>query len=205
MATDLADLAELRCPYCGKLLNSDEYKHAVEEFKNRAAEQYKEQRRIDKQHLEDELRKLEHQHEGERRQWENQKRIIYEQAAEKARISVHNEIAEREIRIEQLRKDVEESRKQLTQTQSELKAFYDKQVQDLKKSYEDLNRQRQEEFRESLAQTIAKKDAKLQEKDKQLQEFENGFVEFKRQAVEVASKSARNEIEARDIQIKRLQ
>jgi hypothetical protein len=72
---------------------------------------------------------------------------------------------------------------------------YDKQVQDLKKSYEELARQRQEDYRESIAKTVAEKDAKLQEKDKQLWEFENGFVEFKRQAVQEANKSARNGIE----------
>jgi DNA repair exonuclease SbcCD ATPase subunit len=51
MATDLADLRELRCPYCGKPLNSDEYEHAIEEFKNSAAAEYKEQQRKDKQEL----------------------------------------------------------------------------------------------------------------------------------------------------------
>jgi len=41
--TDLMGLTELKCPYCGKQLNCDEYEHALKEFEMKAAYGYKEQ------------------------------------------------------------------------------------------------------------------------------------------------------------------
>ena len=32
--------AELTCPYCGKQISGEEYKHAMEEFKFKAAQEY---------------------------------------------------------------------------------------------------------------------------------------------------------------------
>lgn len=37
MISDLHGFNELKCPYCGKPLNGEEYNHAVEEFKMKAA------------------------------------------------------------------------------------------------------------------------------------------------------------------------
>jgi hypothetical protein len=48
MATDLADFPEWKCPYCGKALTNDEYNHAIEEFRVKAEQEYKEQQRKDK-------------------------------------------------------------------------------------------------------------------------------------------------------------
>jgi hypothetical protein len=66
---------EQKCPYCGKQLNGDEYKHAMEEFKAKAAQykiQYEKQRKyyeeqIDKQKsiLQEEISKLNNSHNKE--------------------------------------------------------------------------------------------------------------------------------------------
>lgn len=57
MTTDLADFRELTCPYCGKPLSGEEYKHAMEEFKIKADQEYNEknekQRRYYEQQIED--------------------------------------------------------------------------------------------------------------------------------------------------------
>jgi hypothetical protein len=67
---------EQKCPYCGKQLNGDEYKHAMEEFKAKAAQEYKTQyekqsryyeEQIDKQKsiLQEEISKLNNSHNKE--------------------------------------------------------------------------------------------------------------------------------------------
>lgn len=58
MATELADFPEWKCPYCGKFLTNDEYNHAIEGFRVRAEQEYKEQRRKDIQYFEEQKRKL---------------------------------------------------------------------------------------------------------------------------------------------------
>ena len=48
----------LKKNYCGKFLTNDEYNHAIEEFRVRAEQEYKEQRRKDIQYFEEQKRKL---------------------------------------------------------------------------------------------------------------------------------------------------
>jgi hypothetical protein len=65
MATDLADFPEWKCPYCGKVLTNDEYNHAIEEFRLKAEQEYKQQQRKDKSEFEEEIKKQRQNYEAE--------------------------------------------------------------------------------------------------------------------------------------------
>ena len=58
MTTDKSNnLKEQKCPYCGKTLNVEEYKHAMEEFKARAAQEYNDEYEKQKKFYEEQIDK----------------------------------------------------------------------------------------------------------------------------------------------------
>jgi hypothetical protein len=55
-------IGELNCPYCGKVMTNHEYDHATQEFKKRAAQEYREQFDQYKKGFEDQVLELEKRH-----------------------------------------------------------------------------------------------------------------------------------------------
>jgi hypothetical protein len=60
--------AELTCPYCGKQISGEEYKHAMEEFKFKAAQEYMDQSEKQRKYYEEQI--------------EEQKMIVQEKTSE---------------------------------------------------------------------------------------------------------------------------
>lgn len=68
----MAATKELKCPYCGKPLSSEEHEHALEEFRLRVEEEYREQAnrereqyRIQRERFEAEIKKLRERNQAE--------------------------------------------------------------------------------------------------------------------------------------------
>jgi hypothetical protein len=60
----MANVTELKCPYCGKIVNSSEYNNAVEEFRS-AAEEYSSRFEEYKRGFEDQMLEQEKKHRAE--------------------------------------------------------------------------------------------------------------------------------------------
>lgn len=48
---------EQKCPYCGKQISGEEYKHAMEEFKAKAAQEYMDQHEKQRKYYEEQIDK----------------------------------------------------------------------------------------------------------------------------------------------------
>lgn len=55
VATDLYQIQDLNCPVCGKVLTSDEYKHAIEEISLKVGEDYQEQFKRERSEYEEQI------------------------------------------------------------------------------------------------------------------------------------------------------
>ena len=154
MATDLADLPELRCPYCGKPLNSDEYEHAVEEFKNSAAAEYNEQQRKDKQRFEEEKQKLVQKHTEEKRTMHEELKVFYDKQVQDLKKSYEDLDSRR-------RDDLMES---LTQKKAEYDHKLqekDTQLRELENGIIEFKRQAVEEAHKTVCNEIEMRDIQI--------------------------------------------
>jgi hypothetical protein len=181
----MSELAEFRCPLCGKPLASDEYHQALNELQRKQEEKYAEQTRTERESFERKL-KL-------------------------AREAFDAELAEmkenREKEIATLKSSYEQQLKTFQQT---MEGSYKTQLDELKNNYEQLNSEKEKQFKEIEERRNEETRRQLEAKDNELNDLKNSLNNFKEQAEEEAKNKAakelnrlRDEILQRDIQIDR--
>jgi DNA repair exonuclease SbcCD ATPase subunit len=184
MAIDLDVLEELKCPLCGKLLTSDEYEHAAEELKARAAEEYKEESQKDTRDLEGKLQKQREEH-----------------AAEIEKLNKNNNENSRKV-SDELKSWYKEQTEAIKKSYDELGMRRDKEFKELlgekmteyKQQLYDKNAQLQK-LQSSLAdietQTIEKAKARVQneidERDRQINRLKEKVDELGKQLTKTQS------------------
>ena len=157
---------EQKCPYCGKQLSGDEYKHAMEEFKAKAVQEYMIQYQKQKKYYEEQI---------------NKQKVILQEEISKLNDSHNNELKTitQELRnsfqgqIECIKKAYEEMK---TQKLSEFNESLDKQSSKYEEELFEKNKQFQE-LKESLekykiqaiqdARSVVQKD--IDERETQIQ------------------------------------
>jgi hypothetical protein len=170
------ELQEFKCPLCQKKLASEEYQKAVEELRRKVTLTYDEQSKKAKQEYEQQLQETARTH---------------------------------KVEIEQLKISFEEQRKTF---RKEIENSHKEQITELKKTYDQLcgeNRKQSSQLREEMQANYKRE---LQEKEKQLTEMRKEQEDSRKLAFEQGETKAksdieklRNNVQERDVQIKRFQ
>jgi hypothetical protein len=153
--SDLVDFKELKCPYCNKPLSAEEYNHATEEFKVKAAEEYREREKKREEYYNEQIKKQEELHQ----------RQIQEL------VNIHTE------EVKTIRQDLQiSSQKQL----DDIKKSYAEINAERQKEFRELLEQQSIRYEEE----IYKKDMQYQDMQKELEQFKLQALNQARLSVE---------------------
>jgi hypothetical protein len=165
MATELANFPEWKCPYCGKLLTNDEYNHAVEEFRVRAEQEYKEQQRKDREYFEEQKQKLIEKNQEE---MDNRSKIHSEHTSklvEKLKTSYKEQIEDQKKSYDELGKqrqnDFDKLLDQRLAPYEEELYEKDRQLNELKNEQANFKARAIEEAKVSVQKEIDEKDIQI--------------------------------------------
>jgi hypothetical protein len=170
MISNTAGLKESKCPYCGKPLNGEEYTHAVEEFKMKAAEEYRERDQKREEYYDEQIRKQEQRYQ--------------QQIQELAKIHTeNNRRIQKELQISS-RKELEDIKKTYAEVNAELQkelreqlerqsARYEEEIYKKDMQYQELNQELEQYKVQALNQARSLVEEELQEKDIQIQRFKH--------------------------------
>lgn len=123
MAT-LAELKELKCPLCGKILTNSEYQHVREKLQKTIREEYETERMSDQKRYIQEISFKETQIRQLQRQVDTAKAEGNAKGYASARAEIdelRRGVSERDIQLRRFGNEIEELKKQVSKTQPELK------------------------------------------------------------------------------------
>ncbi|MGC2574620.1 MAG: DUF2130 domain-containing protein, partial [Candidatus Nitrosopolaris sp.] len=175
MATELADFPEWKCPYCGKFLTNDEYNHAIEGFRVRAEQEYKEQRMKDIQYFEEQKRKLIEKNQEEMDNLTKYHNKHSTKILEELKTSYNQQMENLKKSYEELSKQRQEDFKEsLSQNMAEYEhELYqkDKRLQELENGLVNFRTRAMEEAKTSARNEIDERDTQINRLKKKVDEL----------------------------------
>src|SRR5215207_1124690 len=160
------DLKEQRCPYCGKTLSVNEYKHAMEEFKAKAAQKYKDEYEKQKKFYEEQIKKQETILQDKIQELTNSHDTELKTITRELQISFQNQIENvkktyDEVNIQQRKDFGELIDKQSSQYEEEIYKK-DRQYQELKEDLEQFKADAINDARSKVQKEIDEKNIQIQ-------------------------------------------
>ncbi|MDQ4067666.1 MAG: DUF2130 domain-containing protein [Thermoproteota archaeon] len=168
MISDPPGFKELKCPYCGKLLNGEEYNHAVEEFKTKAAEEYREQIQKREEYYNDQFRRQEQLHQQQIQELakvhtEDVRRIQYE-----LQISSRMELEDIKRTYAEVNAEIQKEFREQLERQS---MRYEEEIYKKDMQYQELNQELEQSKVQAQMRARSLVENEMLEKDIQIQRF----------------------------------
>jgi hypothetical protein len=124
----------------------------------------------------------------------------YEQATEELKAKLAEEYEEQNRKERQYwHQQIEEERNRHRLEREEQAAIYKDQIEAIKRNYDELKVRNDQDFKEKTSEH----EQELYDKDRELQKLQNSTEDFKKQAIVDAKASVQNELDQKDIQIRR--
>jgi hypothetical protein len=185
MAAGLYEIQDLKCPVCGKGLTTDEYKHAIEEIRLKAEQDFQEQSKRDKSEYNERIQNernlsqekidnINRNHHEHIKGLKDQLAASYNQQFEDLKKSYE----ELDLQRQRLSKEtVDDKITEYKQKESEWK----RQVVELQNESQEIKENAFRDARMTLQNELHSKDIEIRERDEQIQRCKRTIEEMKEQ------------------------
>ncbi len=168
MISNTPGFKELKCPYCGKPLNGEEYNHAVEEFKTKAAEEYREKDQKREEYYNEQIRKQEQRYQQQIQEFAKIHTEDIRRIQKELQISSRKELEDIKKTYVEVNAELQKELREQLERQS---ARYEEEIYKKDMQYQELSLELEQYKVQAQNQARSLVENEMQEKDLQIQRF----------------------------------